>query len=43
MQLFDSSALLVLPTGLEIVSIETVDDLLKVQIACTKEIIWDYF
>ncbi len=32
-----SSPFLPLPTGLEIVSIETVDDLLKVQVASTKE------
>ncbi len=32
-----SSPFLPLPAGLEIVSIETVDDLLKVQVACTKE------
>ena len=32
-----SSPFLPLPTGLEIVTIETVDDLLKVQVACTKE------
>jgi len=32
-----SSPFLPLPTGLEIVSVETVDDLLKVQVASTKE------
>src|SRR5712691_7697731 len=32
-----SSPFLPLPAGLEIVSIETVNDLLKVQVACTKE------
>ena len=32
-----SSPFLPLPTGLEIVSIETVEDLLRVQVACTKE------
>lgn len=32
-----SSPFLPLPTGVEIVSIETVDDLLKVQVASTKE------
>ena len=32
-----SSPFLPLPTGLEIVSVQTVDDLLKVQVACTKE------
>src|SRR5260370_38703424 len=32
-----SSPFLPLPPSLEIVSVETVDDLLKVQVACTKE------
>ena len=32
-----SSPFLPLPASLEIVSVETVDDLLKVQVACTKE------
>src|SRR5205085_10430658 len=32
-----SSPFLPLPAGLEIVSIETVNDLLKVQVACTKD------
>src|SRR5258708_2834845 len=32
-----SSPFLPLPTGLELVTIETVNDLLKVQVACTKE------
>src|SRR5436305_3101311 len=32
-----SSPFLPLPTGLEIVSVQTVDNLLKVQVACTKE------
>jgi transposase len=32
-----SSPFLPLPTGLEIVSVETVEDLLKVQVASTKE------
>ena len=35
--MMSSSPFLPLPTGLEIVSVETVDDLLKVQVACTKE------